>query len=110
MHVNHLQLGAEGFTDEVFNNGMYQDMTYPMPGQDSKQHQGLDDQNDWFYQFKPTNGSIDGVFVVTGDSPETIDKTVKTLINPMFQVGKPGQSMQTTFSQDGEVLKDDREQ
>lgn len=81
-----------------------------MPGQDSKLHQGLDDQNDWFHQFKPTNGSIDGVFTVVGDSKETIEKTIKTLIDPMFQFGKAGQSMQKIFEQSGFVLEDDREQ
>ncbi|KAJ5143325.1 Dyp-type peroxidase [Penicillium bovifimosum] len=103
------KLGAEGFKDDVFNNGMYQDMTYPLPGEDPKLHQGLDDQHDWYHQFKPTNGAIHGVFTVTGDSDQTIDKTISTLIDPMFKVGKGEQSMQRIFSQSGKVLEDDRE-
>jgi hypothetical protein len=110
MGSKYQQLGAEGFKDDVFNNGMYQDMTYPLPGEDAKLHQGLDDQHDWYHQFKPTNGAIHGVFTVTGDSEQTIEKTIKTLIDPMFKVGKAEQSLQRIFSQSGHVLEDDREQ
>lgn len=104
------QLNAEGFSDEVFNNGQYQDMTYPEAGQDPKKHQGLDDQHDWYHHFKPRNGWIDGVFIVVGDSAATVKRTIDRLIEGIFEVGKGGQSLQRVCSQSGHVLDDDREQ
>nr|UPX44799.1 dye-decolorizing heme-containing peroxidase [Penicillium camemberti] len=103
------KLNAEGFSDEVFNNGQYQDMTYPEAGQDPKKHQGLDDQHDWYHHFKPRNGWIDGVFIVVGDSAATVKRTIDRLIEGIFEVGKGGQSLQRVCSQSGHVLDDDRE-
>lgn len=85
-------------------------MTHPGTGEDPKKHQGLDDQQDWYHQFKPRNGSVDGVFIVTGDSDQTVKKTIESLIEKIFNVGVAGQSLQRIFSQSGNVLPDDREQ
>ncbi|KAJ5461244.1 Dyp-type peroxidase [Penicillium daleae] len=103
------KLGAEGFADDLFNNGQWQDMTHPGTGEDPKKHQGLDDQQDWYHQFKPRNGSVDGVFIVAGDSDQTVKKTIESLIEKIFNVGVAGQSLQRIFSQSGNVLPDDRE-
>jgi hypothetical protein len=95
-------------TDDLFNNGQWQDMTYPGTGEDAAKHQGLDDQQDWYHQFKPRNGSIDGVFTVAGDSDQTVKKTIESL--KTFNVGLAGQSLQRIFTQRGNVLPDDRAQ
>ena len=89
---------------------MYKDMTAPLSGESEAEHHGLDDQHEWFYQFKPHNGAIDGVFSVCGDSQKTVEKTIATMIEPMFQVNQKGQSMQKLFTQTGNVLPNDIEQ
>lgn len=89
---------------------MYKDMVAPLGGESEAEYQGLDDQHEWFYQFKPHHGGVDGVFIVCGDSPETIDKTIKKMIEPTFKYGEGGQSLQKIFTQSGEVLPNDIEQ
>ncbi|KAJ5790449.1 uncharacterized protein N7518_007460 [Penicillium psychrosexuale] len=104
------KLGAEAFTDDVFNNGQWEDMTYPLEGDDKKKHNGLDDQHDWFHQFTPRSGYLDGVFTITGESEKTLVDTIK-MVEQTFGVGlevdKP--SIQLVFQQQGHVLDDDRE-
>ncbi|KAI2722520.1 hypothetical protein CBS147332_3449 [Penicillium roqueforti] len=106
------KLGAEAFTDDVFNNGQWEDMTYPLEGDDKKKHNGLDDQHDWFHQFIPRSGYLDGVFTITGESEKTLVDTIK-MVEQTFEVGlevdKPKPSIQLVFRQQGHVLDDDRE-
>lgn len=89
---------------------MYKDMTAPLDGETKAEHQGLDDQHEWFYQFKPHNGTTDGVFIVCGDSQATVDKTIAKMIEPIFQIGQGAQSAQKLFTQSGNVLPNDIEQ
>jgi hypothetical protein len=113
------QLGAEGFTDDVFNNGMWEDMTYPLEGDDKTKHNGLDDQHDWFHQFTPRSGYLDGVFTITGESEKTLTDTLE-MVKQTFGIGLPTPpgaaqeldkpSIQLIFQQQGHVLDDDREQ
>lgn len=103
------KLGAEAFTDDVFNGGQYQDMTYPEGNQDPAKHQGLDDQHEWYHHFKPRNGWIDGVFIVVGESDESVQSTIKKLVERSFGVGQDQPSMAKVFTQSGHVLPDDRE-
>lgn len=107
---DHIKLGAEAFTDDVFNGGQYQDMTYPEGDQDPAKHQGLDDQHEWYHHFKPRNGWIDGVFIVVGESDASVQKTIKNLVERTFCVGQDKPSMAKVFTQSGHVLPDDREQ
>ena len=86
-------------------------MTYPLEGDDKSKHNGLDDQHDWFHQFTPRSGYIDGVFTITGESEKTLVDTLKMVENTFgigLQVDKP--SIQLVFQQQGHVLSDDREQ
>lgn len=89
---------------------MYKDMTFQAHGQSHHEHGGLDDQHEWFHQFKPHNGTVDGVFIVCGDSDDTVNKTITTLVEPAFQVNREGQSIQRLFTQTGHVLPNDIEQ
>lgn len=88
-------------------------MTYPLEGDDKKKHNGLDDQHDWFHQFTPRSGYLDGVFTITGESEKTLVDTIK-MVEQTFEVGlevdKPKPSIQLVFRQQGHVLDDDREQ
>ncbi|OQE27996.1 hypothetical protein PENFLA_c005G10315 [Penicillium flavigenum] len=108
------KLGAEAFTDDVFNNGQWEDMTYPLEGDDKTKHNGLDDQHDWFHQFTPRNGYLDGVFTITGETEKTLTDTLKS-VKLAFGIGvekvPPGDrpSIQIAFQQQGHVLDDDRE-
>lgn len=111
-NTNSCQLGAESFKDDIFNNGMWEDLTYPLPGDDKTKHNGLDDQHDWYHQFTPRSGHIDGVFVITGDSEKTLTVTHEMVKN-IFGINIKGAdkpSMQEIFQQQGHVLHDDREQ
>lgn len=99
---------------------MWEDMTYPQKGDDPKKHLGLDDQHDWFHQFTPRGGYIDGVFTITGDTEQTLTDTyamVKTTFGVDLKDTKKGApikldapSIQLTFTQQGHVLEDDKEQ
>ncbi|KAJ5761123.1 hypothetical protein N7520_008279 [Penicillium odoratum] len=105
------KLKAEAFKDDIFNNGMWEDLTYPLPGDDKTKHNGLDDQHDWFHQFTPRSGYIDGVFIITGDSQKTLTVTHEMVKNT-FGInikGRDQPSMQQIFQQQGHVLEDDRE-
>ncbi|KAJ5229678.1 hypothetical protein N7489_010386 [Penicillium chrysogenum] len=115
------KLGAEPFTDDVFNNGQWEDLTYPLEGDEKTKHNGLDDQHDWFHQFTPRNGYLDGVFTITGDTEKTLDNTVRS-VKKAFGVGLEkgdipstgghtidSPSVQFVFQQQGHVLDDDKE-
>ncbi|KAJ5294320.1 hypothetical protein PENANT_c006G02996 [Penicillium antarcticum] len=113
------KLGAETFTDDIFNNGMWEDMTYPMEGDDKTKHHGLDDQHDWFHQFTPRSGYIDGVFTITGETEKTLTETYD-MVKQTFGIDLKGEgegglpkldrpSIQLIFQQQGHVLDDDRE-
>ncbi|CAG8095901.1 unnamed protein product [Penicillium nalgiovense] len=58
------QLGAEKFNDDVFNGGQFKDMNTPSAGETAEDHQGLDPQQDWVPEFKPSGGGINGVLIV----------------------------------------------
>lgn len=99
---------------------MWEDLTYPMEGDDKTKHNGLDDQHDWFHQFTPRVGYIDGVFTITGDSEKTLTDTYD-MVKKTFGIGLTGEgtgglpkldkpSIQLSFQQQGHVLDDDREQ
>ncbi|CAI7625654.1 unnamed protein product [Penicillium glandicola] len=117
------KLGAETFTDDVFNNGMWEDLTYPLAGDDKTKHNGLDDQHDWYHQFTPRGGYLDGVFTITGESEKTLTDTVKMVKktfgveleadpndkNPPKSPVMDYPSIQLIFQQQGHVLDDDRE-
>ncbi|KAJ5948649.1 hypothetical protein N7454_001956 [Penicillium verhagenii] len=105
------KLGAQPFKDDIFNNGMWEDMTYPLEGDDKTKHNGLDDQHDWYHQFTPRSGYIDGVFIITGDSEKTLDDTVdmtKKTFGVNAQIAD-SPSIQLVFQQQGHVLESDRE-
>lgn len=85
-------------------------MTYPESGQNASDHQGLDDQNDWAPEFKPSSGFIDGCLTVTGDSPEGIQKLTRKTFDWVFNVGNDKQSIEKVYSKDGIVYPQHREQ
>lgn len=91
-----------------------------MEGDDKTKHNGLDDQHDWYHQFTPRSGYIDGSFIITGDSENTLTDTYD-MVKKTFGIGLAGTaanggpvldkpSIQLTFQQQGHVLDDDREQ
>ncbi|CAG8251432.1 unnamed protein product, partial [Penicillium nalgiovense] len=55
---------AEKFNDDVFNGGQFKDMNTPSAGETAEDHQGLDPQQDWVPEFKPSGGGINGVLIV----------------------------------------------
>lgn len=99
------KLGAERFNDEVFNGGQFKDMTAPSQGETAEDHQGLDPQDDWVPEFKPSGGGIDGVLVVAGDSLESIDGMIRDTVDWAFNVGNDKQSIEKVYTKTGTVYQ-----
>ncbi|CAI7648802.1 unnamed protein product [Penicillium glandicola] len=100
------KLGAERFNDDIFNGGQFKDMTYPLEGEPAEDHQGLDLQQDWVPEFKPSSGGIDGVLTVAGDSLPSIEKMIRKTFNWVFNVGNDKQSIEEVYTKEGQVFKD----
>ncbi|CAG8282686.1 unnamed protein product [Penicillium salamii] len=98
------KLKAEKLNDDVFNGGQFKDMTAPSAGETEEDHQGLDAQQEWVPEFKPSGGGIDGVLVVAGDSLESIDKTTKKTFDWVFNVGNDKQSIEEVYTKVGIVF------
>lgn len=100
------KLGAERFNDDIFNGGQFKDMTFPSEGEPDEDHQGLDPQQDWVNEFKPSGGGIDGVLTVAGDSLPSIEKMIGKTFNWVFNVGNDKQSIEIVYTRDGKVYPD----
>lgn len=99
-----VKLGAERFNDDIFNGGQFKDMTAPSEGEPAEDHQGLDPQQDWVTEFKPSSGGIDGVLTVAGDSLPSIDKMTRKTFDWVFNVGNDKQSIEVVYTKDGQVF------
>ncbi|KAJ5471258.1 hypothetical protein N7530_008615 [Penicillium desertorum] len=97
-------LGAEKFNDDIFNGGQFKDMTAPSEGETDKDHQGLDLQQDWANEFKPSSGGVDGVLTVAGDSLPSINKMIRKTFDWVFNVGNDKQSVEVVYTKDGQVF------
>ncbi|KAJ5920244.1 hypothetical protein N7516_011102 [Penicillium verrucosum] len=100
------KLGAERFNDDIFNGGQFKDMTAPSEGEPAEDHLGLDPQQDWVNEFKPSSGGIDGVLTVAGDSIPSIDKITRRTFDWVFNVGNDNQSVETVYTREGQVFDD----
>ncbi|KUM57964.1 hypothetical protein ACN42_g9209 [Penicillium freii] len=100
------KLGAERFNDPIFNGGQFKDMTFPSEGEPEEDHQGLDPQQDWVNEFKPSTGGIDGVLTVAGDSLPSIEKMTGKTFNWVFNVGNDKQSIEIVYTREGQVYPD----
>ncbi|KAJ5400934.1 hypothetical protein N7465_011423 [Penicillium sp. CMV-2018d] len=100
------KLGAERFNDPIFNGGQFKDMTFPSEGEPDEDHQGLDPQQDWVNEFKPSSGGIDGVLTVAGDSLPSIEKMIGKTFNWVFNVGNDKQSIEIVYTREGQVYPD----
>ncbi|KAJ5787332.1 hypothetical protein N7457_002322 [Penicillium paradoxum] len=98
------KLKADKLNDDVFNGGQFKDMTAPSEGETAEDHQGLDSQEEWVPEFKPSSGGIDGVLVVAGDSLESIDKSIQKTFDWVFNVGNDKQSIEKVYTKTGVVF------
>lgn len=85
-------------------------MTAPSQGETAEDHQGLDPQDDWVPEFKPSGGGIDGVLVVAGDSLESIDGMIRDTVDWAFNVGNDKQSIEKVYTKTGTVYQNHLEQ
>ncbi|KAJ5876786.1 hypothetical protein N7455_000251 [Penicillium solitum] len=98
------KLGAENFDDDIFNGGQFKDMTAPSEGEPAEDHLGLDPQDEWVNEFKPSSGGIDGVLTVAGDSIPSIDKMIRKTFDWVFNVGNDKQSIEQVYTKEGLVF------
>jgi hypothetical protein len=85
-------------------------MTAPSGNETEEDHQGLDAQQEWVPEFKPSGGGIDGVLVVAGDSLESIDKTIQKTFDWVFNIGNDKQSIEKVYTKVGTVFDNHVEQ
>lgn len=109
-HAYFQQLGAEKFNDDIFNGGQFKDMTAPLEGEPDEDHQGLDVQQEWANEFKPSSGGIDGVLTVAGDSLPSIDKMIRKTFDWVFNVGNDKESIKQVYTKEGQVFDEHLEQ
>ncbi|CAI7636533.1 unnamed protein product [Penicillium crustosum] len=98
------KLGAEKFDDDIFNGGQFKDMTFPAEGESAENHKGLDPQEEWANEFKPSSGGIDGVLTVAGDSLPSIEKMIRKTFDWVFNVGNDKQSIKQVYTREGIVF------
>lgn len=95
-----LQLGKADVGDDVFSGGQYKDMVTG----------GLDDPQDWDKVWTGYNGSIDGVFIIAGNSLAYVDDTFFGTVQPTFSEGGPTTGMKIVHTESGTVQQADKEQ
>jgi hypothetical protein len=71
---------------------------------------GLDDPQDWDKFYTGYNGTIDGVFIITGNTLAAVEKTFLHLVQPTFSNGGPTTGMRIVHTESGTVQQDDKEQ
>lgn len=85
-------------------------MTAPSEGEPAEDHLGLDPQDEWVNEFKPSSGGIDGVLTVAGDSIPSIDKMIRKTFDWVFNVGNDKQSIEQVYTKEGLVFDEHLEQ
>ncbi|CAG8034655.1 unnamed protein product [Penicillium nalgiovense] len=106
---------AEKFNDDVFNGGQFKDMNTPSAGETAEDHQGLDPQQDWVPEFKPSGGGINGVLIVDGISQpivkgfddiskQSIGKGITPIDPGVIIIGNEGDKSMPEWAKDGSFM------